>query len=62
MTAIDRPIYLCKLEEIIDVSNDERADKQMEALASILQKLGYTLMSGEAPHFDELWAAHLNLQ
>ena len=62
MTTIDKPIYLCKLDEIIDVSDDERADQQMQVLASILGKLGYTLMSGEAPNFDELWAAHMNVQ
>lgn len=60
--SINTPIYLCKMDEIVDMANDERASQQVEVLATILTKLGYTLMSGEEPHFDELWAAHRSLQ
>jgi hypothetical protein len=53
------PIYLCTLEELVGASDDERAAEQMALLASILGKLGYQLISGEAPKFNELWAAHI---
>lgn len=42
------PIYLCTLE-------------QLALPASILKKLGYELMSGEAPRLNELWAAAARL-
>jgi hypothetical protein len=57
-----RPIYLCTIDELVGASgpsDDEHAVKQMDLLASILQKLGYQLISGEAPRFHELWAAHI---
>jgi hypothetical protein len=57
-----RPIYLCTIDELVGESgpvDDERAVKQMALLGSILQKLGYQLISGEAPRFHELWAAHI---
>ena len=52
-------IYLCTLEQLVGASDDHRAAEQMDLLASILTKLGYQLISGEAPRFDELWAAHI---
>jgi hypothetical protein len=53
------PIYLCTLEQLVGSADDERAAEQLALLASILKKLGYELMSGEAPRFNELWAAHI---
>jgi hypothetical protein len=53
------PIYLCTVEELVGTSDDDRAAEQMALLASILGKLGYELISGEAPRFHELWAAHI---
>ncbi len=44
-----RPIYLCTIEELVGTSgpaDEEHAVKQMDLLASILQKLGYHLISG----------------
>jgi hypothetical protein len=55
-----KPIYLCTIDELAGASaSDEHAARQMDLLASILQKLGYQLISGEAPKFHELWAAHI---
>ena len=54
-----QPIYLCTMEEFVGTSDEDRAVKQLDLLASILQKLGYQLVSGQAPRFDELWAAHI---
>lgn len=55
-------IYLCTLDELVGSANDERAAEQMALLASILGKLGYQLMSGEAPRFHELWAARIEAE
>jgi hypothetical protein len=43
------PIYLCTIEELVGTSgpaDEEHAVKQMDLLTSILQKLGYHLISG----------------
>lgn len=52
----DSPIYLCTQQELVGDASDGRAVEQLELLASIVAKLGYQLMSGEAPRFHELWA------
>ena len=56
------PIYLCTLEQLVGDTDDERATEQMALLGSILEKLGYRLMSGQAPNFHELWAAPIDEQ
>jgi hypothetical protein len=53
------PIYLCTMDELVGDADDERATAQLALLGAILEKLGYRLISGEAPNFHELWAAHV---
>lgn len=53
---VDEAIFLCTQEELVGDADDDEALRLMEQLASILGKLGYTLASGTAPRFDELWA------
>lgn len=53
---MNEPIYLCTQDELFDTVDEERAMAQMRLLASIVEKLGYRLASGEAPNYDELWA------
>lgn len=50
-------IYLCSLQQLVGDVDDDRATDQMALLGSILEKLGFRLMSGVAPNVDELWAA-----
>jgi hypothetical protein len=50
------PIFLCTQQQLIGDASEERALQQMELLASIVAKLGFTLTSGVAPRFHELWA------
>jgi len=55
----NRFVYLCTLDELAGSSGEGRTDELMALLASILSKLGYVLVSGEAPNFHELWAARV---
>ena len=54
------PIYLCTLDQVVGSSTDDRAAEQLDLLASILKKLGYQLVSGEAPRFNEQWASRID--
>jgi hypothetical protein len=53
---IDGYIYLCQMNDLIRDANDDRAGELMTLLGTILNKLGFQLVSGQEPHFDELYA------
>jgi hypothetical protein len=53
---IDGVIYLCKMDDLIRDADDRRADELMTLLGGILHKLGFQLVSGQDPHFDDLYA------
>ena len=53
---IDGFIYLCKMQDLIRDAEDDRANELMTLLGTILDKLGFQLVSGQEPHFDDLYA------
>jgi hypothetical protein len=55
--ASDAPVYLGTLDDLLGRLDDERATEQLGVLGSMLGRVGYRLMSGQAPAFHELWAA-----
>lgn len=53
---IDGYIYLCKMENLVGGADDERAAELLTLLGTILNKLGFQLVSGQEPHVDDLYA------
>ena len=53
---IDGFIYLCKMDDLVRNADDQRASELMTLLSGILNKLGFQLVSGQDPHFDDLYA------
>lgn len=53
---MDARTYLGEMDALLEGLNDDQATEQLGRLGAILSRLGYELQSGEAPHFNQLWA------